>query len=122
MGLCSILLGLGVAATACQEKPPPVPVVASPYSDGAEHSEPVVYNGRRYEVSFRFDAAAKHYDVKVAGRGRKLGATPGDQAIVEQVAVSAVRHFACPTGQRGEILPGSARHAGEAWAMQARCA
>jgi hypothetical protein len=120
MGLCSILLGLGVAATACQEKPA-VPVVASPYADGAQHTEPVVYNGRPYEVSFRFDAAAKHYEVTVAGKGRKIGATAGDRQIVEQIAASTVRHFACPTGQRGEIVPGSVRHAGDGWAMQARC-
>lgn len=120
MGLCSILLGLGVAATACQEKPA-VPVAVSPYANGAQHTEPVVYNGRPYEVSFRFDVAAKHYEVEVAGKDRNLGASPGDQRIVEQVAASTVRHFACPTGQRGEIVPGSARHSGAAWAMRARC-
>lgn len=99
-----------------------VTVVSSPYADGQRHTEPVIYNGRRYDVSFEFDAAGAIYVVNVAGKGRALGATDGDRAIVEQVASSAVRHFGCPTGQRGQIVPGSPRHGGTAWDMQVRCA
>jgi hypothetical protein len=96
--------------------------IASPYADGGEHVEPIVYNGKRYDVSLRFQPAGNVYDVTVAGNGRKLGGTPGDQQIVEQVAISAVRHFGCPTGQRGHVVSGSARHGGSAWGMQVRCA
>ena len=60
--------------------------------------------------------------VQTTGKGRTLGATPGDRQIVEQVAISAVRHFACPTGQRGQVVSGSAQHADSAWGMQVRCA
>jgi hypothetical protein len=114
-------MALGVVLSGC-EKPSGVTVVSSPYADGVEHVEPVVYNGKRYDVSFRFQAAGNIYEVTVAGKGRKLGATPGDQQIVEQVAISAVRHFACPTGQRGQVVSGSTQHGGSAWGMQVRCA
>jgi hypothetical protein len=118
---CGLALAMGLVVSGC-EQPREVSVVASPYADGAEHVEPVVYNGKRYDVSLRFQPAGDHYDVIVAGKGRKLGGTPGDRQIVEQVAISAVRHFGCPTGQRGEVVPGSPRHAGMAWGMQVRCA
>ena len=97
---CGLALAMGLTVSGC-EQPGGVAVAASPYSDGAQYVEPVVYNGRRYDVSLRFQPAVNVYDVTVAGKGRKLGGTPGDQQIVEQVAVSAVRHFGCPTGQRG---------------------
>jgi hypothetical protein len=118
---CGLALAVGVVLAGC-EPPGTVSIVSSPYSDGAEHSEPVVYNGKSYEVSFRFSAAGNFYEVTVAGKGRKIGGTTGDQHIVEQVAISAVRHFACPTGQRGQVVPGSAQHGGSAWGMQVRCA
>lgn len=118
---CGLAMALGVVLSGC-EKPSGVTVVSSPYADGVEHIEPVVYNGKRYDVSFRFQAAGNIYEVTVAGKGRKLGATPGDQQIVEQVAISAVRHFACPTGQRGQVVSGSTQHGGSAWGMQVRCA
>jgi hypothetical protein len=118
---CGLALAMGLTVSGC-EQPGGVAVAASPYADGAEYVEPVVYNGKRYDVSLRFQPAVKVYDVTVAGKGRKLGGTPGDQQIVEQVAISAVRHFGCPTGQRGQVVSGSARHAGSHWGMQVRCA
>jgi hypothetical protein len=117
---CGLALAVGLALAACEQ--PAVRIVASPYADGVEHVEPVIYIGKGYEVSFRFSSAGNLYEVTVAGKGRRLGGTPGDQQIVEQVAISAVRHFACPTGQRGHVVPGTARHGGTAWGMQVRCA
>lgn len=116
-----VFFAAALAAAGCQEARG-VRIVSSPYADGVKHTEPVFYNGKHYEVSFRFNAGADLYHVTVAGKGRRLGGTPGDQEIVEQVAVSAVRHFACPTGQRGQVVPGSARHGDGAWALDARCA
>jgi hypothetical protein len=104
------------------EQPKGVVIVSSPYADGAEHVEPIVYNGKRYDVSFRFQATGNVYDVRVEGRGRKLHSTAGDQKIVEQVGLSAVRHFACPTGQRGHVVSGSPQHGDDAWKMRIRCA
>ena len=118
---CGLALAAGLALSAC-EQPSRVEVAVSPYADGQEHVEPIVFNGKRYDVSFRFRPAGNHYEVTVQGKGRKLGATPGDRQIVEQVAVSAVRHFACATGQRGEVVAGSPQHGGSAWGMQVRCA
>ena len=118
---CGLALAVGLALSAC-EQPGNVEVVASPYADGEERVEPIVYNGKRYDVSFRFRKAGNLYDVTVDGNGRKLGGTPGDRQIVEQVAISAVRHFACPTGQRGEVVAGTPKHGGNAWDMQVRCA
>jgi hypothetical protein len=118
---CGLALAMGLALSGC-EQPRGAVIVSSPYADGAEYTEPVVYNGKRYDVSLRYQAAGNLYDVTVAGNGRKLGGTPGDQQIVEQVAISAVRHFGCPTGQRGHVVSGSARHGGSAWGMQVRCA
>ncbi len=119
---CGLALAMGMVLSGCEKPPSGVTIVSSPYADGVEHVEPIVYNGKRYDVSFRFKASDNHYDVTVEGRGRKIGATAGDQKIVEQVAISAVRHFACPTGQRGQVVSGSAQHAGSGWAMRVRCA
>ena len=119
---CGLALAMGLVVSGCEQPKAPAAIVASPYADGGEHVEPIVYNGKRYEVSLRFKPAGNVYDVTVAGNGRKLGGTPGDQQIVEQVAISAVRHFGCATGQRSQVISGSARHAGSAWGLQVRCA
>ena len=119
---CGLALAMGLVVSGCEEPKGPATVVASPYADGGEHVEPIVYNGKRYEVSLRFQPDGNVYDVTVAGNGRKLGGTPGDQQIVEQVAISAVRHFGCATGQRSQVISGSARHGGSAWGLQVRCA
>lgn len=120
MWQCGLALAMGLALSAC-EPPRGQAVMVSPYADGVEHVEPIVYNGRHYDVRLRFQAAANSYQVQVAGKGRKLGGTDGDRQIVERVATTAVRHFACPTGQRGEVVSGSARHSGRDWGMQVRC-
>jgi len=110
------------AATACASRGH-VTVVNSTYADGAMHTEPVFYNDKHYDVSFRYNAGIDAYDVTVAGKGgRRLGDKAGDQAIVEQIAASALTHFACPNGQKSAIVPGTSRHAGDRWTMQTKCA
>ncbi len=100
-----------------------VNLVNSTYADGATHTEPVFYNDKHYAVTFRYNAGLNAYDVTVAGKGgRRLGDKPGDRAIVEQIASSALTHFACPNGQKSAVVPGTTSHAGGRWAMQTRCA
>ena len=118
---CELALAVGLALSAC-EQPNRVDVVASPYADGVEHVEPIVYNGKRYDVSFRFQTAGNLYEVKVSGQGRKLAGTPGGTSGIETQCRNVGRHFACPTGQRGEVVAGSPKHGGSAWGMQVRCA
>ena len=97
-------------------------VTRNPYLDGAAHKEPVFYNGKHYDMRFRYLAASNSYDINIAGRGgRKLGNKPGDAKIVREVVVSALRHFACARGQKGHVVPGSIRHESGSWRMQARC-
>ncbi len=110
-----------VAVTGCASRGH-VTVVNSPYADEAMHTEPVFYNDKHYDVSFRYNAGLNAYDVTVAGRkGRRLGNQAGDQAVVEQIAASAVTHFACANGQKSAILPGSSNHNDGRWTMQTRC-
>ncbi|MGI9463287.1 MAG: hypothetical protein ACR2OM_05080 [Aestuariivirgaceae bacterium] len=100
-----------------------VNVVSSPYSSGKTHTEPVVFNGKPYNVGFTYRATQDAYDVTVAGKGgRALGGGDGDRKIVEQIGSSTVRHFACAGSKKGRIVPGSARPAGDKWQMQAKCA
>jgi hypothetical protein len=77
---CGLALAVGMVLAGC-EPPGAVSIVSSPYSDGVEHIEPVVYNGKSYDVSFRFSAAGNLYEVTVAGKGRKIGGTrrPADR-------------------------------------------
>jgi hypothetical protein len=110
-----------VLAAACTSKSH-INVVSSPYADGVKHTEPVFYNGKHYDVSFRFDAHVNAYEVTVAGKGgRAIGGEAGDRAIAEAIAASTVRHFACASGQKAGVVAGSPRHAEGRWDMQARC-
>ena len=119
-GLAVVVIGMMLAACASQKNA--VMVVSSPYPSGQRHTEPVFYNGQQYEVSFTFNAIANAYDMIVSGNGgRPLGGTPGDRKVVEALAASAVRHFACPDRQKGHIVANSTRHNGGAWELQARC-
>ncbi len=99
-----------------------VRVVSSPYSSGKTHTEPVVFNGKPYDVGLTYRATQDAYDVTVAGQGgRALGGDEGDRKIVEQIGSSTVRHFACSGSTKSRIVPGTARHSGDKWQMQAKC-
>ncbi len=112
---------LAVLTAGCSSGQKGVRVARTPYADGRNHVEPVNYNGRNYRVAFRYRPAISGYLVEVSAPGRALGATPGDRAIVEQVARSTVRHFGCPASRKGRIVPGSQKHVNGRWLMQARC-
>ena len=117
-----ILVALILAAAVGCEKRQDVNIVSSPYATGKTHTEPVVFNGKWYDVAFTFKASANLYDVDVSGKGgRPLGGGDGDRKIVEQIGTSTVRHFACRDSQKARLVPGSSRHAGTRWQMQARC-
>ncbi len=117
----AVLPALLVTVAACEKSKTAATIVASPYGDGVEHREPVFFTGRHYNVTFRYIAERASYDMKVEGQGRTLGGGPGDQQIVEQVASSALSHFACPTKQRAQIVPETASHVAGVWTLQARC-
>lgn len=107
---------------ACVQTPAPsVQVISAPFADGREHREPVFYNDRMYAVSYRFDAATAAYAVRVTREGRAMKAGAGAQKDAEAIATSSLSHFACPTRKRAQILPGTLRHDGKAYAMNLRC-
>jgi hypothetical protein len=117
-----VLLVAGLALAACDKPAARVYSALPAAAERAEHNEPVFYNGKHYSVRFKFNDASRTYDVTISGKGRSLGSGAGDRQVVEQIAISAVRHFACPTGQKGHVVPGTPRHTGTAWSLQARCA
>lgn len=116
-----LTLGLCLLAAACNEKPAEVAILSAPFADGQEHREPIFYNGRMYEVSYRFDAGSAAYALKVTGERRKvLKPTPANAENARQIAISSLSHFACPTRKRAQLL-GAAAHDGEGFTMKARC-
>ena len=82
-------------------------------------TEPIIYNGRRYAVSFR-NTGGSSRQVKVAAPGRKLGATRGDGRVVEQVASSTVAHFTCKSG-KARVRAGSMKPVDGSWRMIVDC-
>ena len=112
---------VAIAVSGC-DKSNNVQTTNSLYRNGETQTQPVIYNGKPYQVGFTFRSVQNLYDVTVAGKGgRALGSGDGDRKIVEQIGSSTVRHYACRDSQKGWILPDSARHTGKAWQMQARC-
>ncbi len=91
-----------------------------PAASGAWHSEPVIYNGRRYAVAFR-RAGPHERLVRISAPGRKLGATKGDGRVVAQIATSAVHHFSCRDSQKARVKPGSLRPQGGTWKLVVIC-
>ncbi|HHN66443.1 MAG TPA: hypothetical protein ENK15_00180 [Thermopetrobacter sp.] len=111
--------GLIVAACAQGGGPEKAPrLEAGPVKAAAARREPVIYNGRRYVVTFR--KAGEGWLTTVAAPGRALGGTEGDRRIVEQIARSTVRHYTCRDGQKGRVR-GPARHHDGVWRMTIRC-
>jgi len=117
-----LLLGLGLGLAGCESPAPQARVVSVPVNADVAHSEPVYYNGKHYQVDFKYSRPLNAFNVKVSGKGRPLGGGEGDRKIVEQIAISAVRHFSCPSRFKGQVVPGTTRHTGSAWELQARCA
>ncbi len=92
-------------------------------TSGVEHTEPVQFNGQRYQVTFKYESSFTGYDVSTRRPKRPLGNTQGDKQASVEVMTSALRHFACANGQKVKVMPGSASYqTGKAWALKARCA
>jgi hypothetical protein len=109
------------ALAGCAAKGKEVLILSSPYADEAEHMEPVFFTGRHYEVTFRFDRARLAYATRVAGQGWEMTRSSIHESTAEQVAKSALSHFACPTKQRAGIVQGTMVYGEGAWRMEVRC-
>jgi hypothetical protein len=117
--LCWLLLA--VALVGCAAKGKEVLILSSPYADEAEHMEPVFFTGHHYEVTFRFSRARLAYATRVAGQGWEMTRSPDHQSTAEQVAKSALSHFACPTKQHAGIVKDTAVYGEGVWRMEVRC-
>lgn len=114
--LAASLAGL----SACKTASPPAPGLIP--TDGSLHSEPVMFNGERYQVTFRYLGRLNGYHVAVKRRGRRLRASDKDRADALQVATSALTHYACPQGQKARPADGTLSYAERTWRLAARCA
>lgn len=118
----SLACALALAVAGCQtgasapQGPGMVP------TDGRAHSEPVMYNGQRYQVTFRFEQSMNGYELAVSRRGRGLKDHDKDRKDAFQVAASALTHFACPRGQKAKLIDGSQTYSKPTWRTNARCA
>ena len=121
-GAAAITFALLLAS--CTAAPPPPAQQASPaagpYADGRRHHERVRYNGRDYDVALRHEGAGI-FHIVVSAPHRRLGHTAGDGRIVEGIALSTLRHFACRSGARASALPGTLKAAQGRWQLKARC-
>jgi hypothetical protein len=90
---------------------------------GVRHTEPLEFNGQRYQVTFVYSNTLSGFDVQVDRPGRPLGGGDADRDTSIEVARSAITHFACATGQRAAIVDGSPAFTGaQTWSLQAKCA
>lgn len=113
---------LCILVAACAQTPAPsVQILSAPFADGKEHREPVFYNDHMYAVSYRFDAGAAAYVVRVTREGRSMKAGAEGRKTAEAIATSSLSHFACPTKKRARVIPGSLVHDGAGYAMNLRC-
>jgi len=77
-------------------------------------SEPVFYNGKTYQLDYIYTKSSRAFDMRVSGMG------PKQQKDAEAVATSGLRYFACPDGQKSEMI-GAASYASGVWSVQAQC-
>lgn len=114
-------LALAGLLSACAGSPSGVTVLNGPMSDGKPHREPVFFNGKIYNVSYRFDMGRMVYALKVTGQDRFLKASPANAQAATQLGLSSLSHFACPTRHPARMLPGTLAHDGEGYVLEARC-
>ena len=113
-----------ILLTGCERKAdrPPL-VIKAPDPDAFRQkqgwrTEPVVFNGKRYNVAWR-QTVAGTYVVRISAPGRRLGATKGDERIMREVAGAAIRHFNCKSSQRARV--GLTRAVRGRWELIVRC-
>jgi hypothetical protein len=107
------------ALAACAQKPKIAKVDTGPKVQTASREEPVFYNGNNYLVRYDYNPGTKAFDVTVSGKEKPLG--PKDAKAASEIATGAVRFFACPKGQIGQVS-GKPSFAAGVWSMAARCA
>ena len=117
----AVLCALALAACA-KAPPPPVetakPPAPPPQVHKAARTEPVFYNGQQYLLKYTYDDSIGVFKVRVSGSSKPLGS--GDQAVAQDIASGALRHFACPKNQTGKIR-GAPVFSDGVWRMTARC-
>lgn len=117
-----IAAGLLLAAAGCATAPSGGGAAIATASDGKVHSEPVIYNGQRFKVTFQYKGERSGYDVWISRRGRALSGAGGDKEKALHVATSALSHYACPQGQKAKPVDDTSAFAGGTWRLMARCA
>lgn len=91
-------------------------------TDGVAHTEPVQFNGQRYQVTFKYQDSFNGYDVTIRRPQEPLANSQTDQAASVEVGTSALRHFACANGQVAKLMPDSAVFSdARTWALKANC-
>ena len=81
-------------------------------------SEPIFYNGKHYALAYTYNNSMKAFDVKVSGTTTPMKYDSQKDAV--NIASSSLSYFACPDGQRGQLV-GSPKFDGGVWVLQARC-
>ncbi len=81
-------------------------------------TEPVVFNGKRYDVAWRRTVPGS-FVVRISAPGRRLGSTKEDERIMREVAGAAIRHFNCKSSQRARVT--LMRAVRGRWEMLVRC-
>jgi hypothetical protein len=114
-----VSLSAVLALVACTQKPKVAAPKPGPQMQTASRDEPVFYNGHNYFVRYDFNPAKNAFDVTVKGKDKALGS--GDGKAASEIATGAVRFFACPKGQIGQVTGKPSFSAGT-WSMAARCA
>jgi len=96
---------------------PARPVVTS------NKNEPVIFNGQKFLVSFEYKPEASAYDVAVRRSGKALRDRESDRKDAEQVARSALTHYACPSSTKAQRIDDQVAFSksGE-WRSWLRCA
>ncbi len=117
-----LAFGLWPALMACEPQASGERILQPLGADGREYHEPVFYNGKFYDMHFRFEGQNEAYVVRVTGQaGRPLRANPGNAQNSEKLGLSALSHFACPTKRRAERVGQAPAHDGHGYVFYARC-
>jgi hypothetical protein len=80
----------------------------------ASRSEPIFYNGKTYQLDYKYIEGQGAFDMKVSGL------SPKQQQDAMNIATSGLSYFACPDGQRGKIM-GLPIYVGKKWTAYAKC-
>lgn len=119
----ALAITLALAGCRNQEAAAPDIVLKAPPPERADRpgrwrTEPVIYNGRRYALSWR-KTPGDAFEARIAAPGRKLGATKGDARIIREVAGAAMHHFNCKSSERARVS--ALRPVNGRWEMLVRC-